>query len=280
MKKLIVAVSLAAFAAAANGEESVTMRAVAHRGMWNKDLPQNTVEAIKFAYDSGATWVETDFFHTKAGQMVCIHAAKELKKYTSCKKQIRDLTPEDIATINLGEKAGLAKTYRIPLLDQVLAVVPKTCVLQSEIKGYSPQYADIFDAAVKAAGLSETNIVVSSFNYDALKDMKARYPKYRTTWLCKEHYNEKFDVQKAIAKCKAAKIDAFCPFVIRFGSSDGACAAADAVRAAGIEFRVFGLNSKESLVHAKKLKAAGFTTNHWRKSFEWAAEIGGITLLK
>ena len=28
------------------------------------------------------------------------------------------------------------------------------------------------------------------------------------------------------------------------------------MRAAGIEFRVFGLNSKESLVHAKKLKAA------------------------
>ena len=82
MKKLIVAVSLAAFAAAANGEESVTMRAVAHRGMWNKDLPQNTVEAIKFAYDSGATWVETDFFHTKAGQMVlhlqnCIPASSK-----------------------------------------------------------------------------------------------------------------------------------------------------------------------------------------------------------
>ena len=280
MKKLIVAVSLAAFAAAANGEDPVTMRSVAHRGMWSKNLPQNTVEAIKLAYDSGATWVETDFHHTKAGQMVCIDAAKELKQYTSCTKQIRDLTPDDVATINLGEKAGLAKTYRIPLLDQVLAVVPKTCVLQSEIKGYSPQYADIFDAAVKAAGLSETNIVVSSFNYDALKDMKARYPKYRTTWLFKESYSEQFDVQKAIAKCKAAKIDAFCPYVARFGSSDGACAAADAVRAAGIEFRVFGMNSKEDLVHAKKLKVAGFTTNHWKASFEWAKSIGGIALLK
>ena len=64
-----------------------------------------------------------------------------------------------------------------------MAVVPKHGVLQSEIKGYSPQYADMFDAAVKAAGLSETNIVVSSFQYDALRDFKSRYPKYRCVWL-------------------------------------------------------------------------------------------------
>ncbi len=142
---------------------TLSMRNIAHRGMWDKDVPQNTAESIRRAYDEGATWVETDFHHTKAGQMVCIHARKELKSYTGCKKNIVDLTPEDVATLNLagGASPGAVKpenrsgkVYRIPLLDQVLAVVPKHGVLQAEIKGYSPQYADIFDGAVKKAGRS------------------------------------------------------------------------------------------------------------------------------
>ena len=272
---VLITAGMAAFA----GAESLTMQNIAHRGLWDKQLPQNTVEAIKGAYEAGATWVETDFHHTKAGQMVCIHGSKELKKYTGCKKGITDLTPEDVATLNLGSKDKLPKTYRIPLLDQVLAVVPKHGVLQAEIKGYSPQYADIFEAAVKAAGLTETNVVVSSFHYDALKDFKARYPKYRTVWLTVPKKGKPFAVQEYIAKCKAANIEVFCPGC---ASTVGVMtrADADAVRAAGLEFRLFGVNSLKDLRQAKELGAVGFTCNFWRQAFDWAQEIGGITLLK
>ena len=253
------------------------MQNIAHRGMWDADVPQNTVEAIKRAYDAGATWVETDFHCTKAGQMVCIHHESELRKYTGCQKKIVDLTPEDVATLNLGEKGGLPKAYRIPLLDQVLAVVPKHGVLQAEIKGYSPQYADMFDAAVKAAGLSETNIVVSSFHYEALRDFKARYPKYRA--VCLVVASQKFDVQDHIGKCRAAGIEVLCP---GYGKARGVItrADADAVRKAGLEFRMWGVNSVDDLRQARDLGAVGFTCNHWLKAFDWANEIGGVTLLK
>ena len=274
----VLSAAVAAMPVAAFGG-NLTMRNIAHRGMWDDSVPQNTVEAIKRAYDSGATWVETDFHHTKAGQMVCIHAGKELKKYTGCKKNIVDLTPEDVATLNLGAKGRLPKTYRIPLLHQVLAVVPKHGVLQSEIKGYSPQYADIFDAAVKAAGLTETNIVVSSFHYEALKDFKARYPKYRSVWLVGLSRKKPFNVQEYIRKCKEAGIEVFCPGC---ASTVGVMTPADAeaVRAAGLEFRMFGVNSLENLRQAKALGVTGFTCNYWHKAFEWAAEVGGVTLLK
>ena len=268
----------------------LVMQNIAHRGMWDGDVPQNTVEAIKRAYDSGATWVETDFHHTKAGQMVCIHGGSELKSYTGCRKKVADLTPEDVVTLNLADgtapgakkppaRTVAGKTYRIPLLGQVLAVVPKHGVLQAEIKGYSPQYADIFDQAVKAAGLTETNIVVSSFHYDALKDFKARYPKYKAVWLVAISKKHPFDVKGAIAKCKAANIEVFCPGC---GTTKGRMTRedADAVRAAGLEFRLFGVNSLKDLKQAKALGAAGFTCNHWSKAFEWAKEIGGVTLLK
>ena len=265
--------------AACTAFADIKMQNIAHRGMWDKDVPQNTVEAIKRAYDSGATWVETDFHHTKANQMVCMHAEGELKAYTGCTKKVVDLTPEDLATLNLGKKDSLPKVYRIPLLDQVLAVVPKHGVVQAEIKGYSPQYADIFDKAVKAHGLTEKNVVVSSFQYDALKDFKARYPKYRTVWLVGLSKKKPFDAQDYIAKCKAANIEVFCPGC---GSTKGVMtpADADAVRAAGLEFRMYGVNSLKDLEQAKKLGAVGFTCNYWKQAFDWAKGIGGITLLK
>ena len=34
------------------------------------------------------------------------------------------------------------------------------------------------------------------------------------------------------------------------------------------------------LAQAKKLGAVGFTCNHWLKAFDWAKEVGGITLVK
>ena len=251
---------------------------IAHRGMWDKSVPQNTVEAIRRAYENGAHWVETDFHHTKAGQMVCMHAEKELKRYTGCNKKIVDLTPEDIATLDLGAADKLDRPYRIPLLDEVLAVVPKDGVLQAEIKGYSPQYADIFDAAVRKAGLTEANIVVSSFKYDALRDFKARYPMYRTAWLVPLPRDRPFVAAEWIEKCKAASFEVFAPGC---GSTKNVMtlADADAIRAAGLEFRFWGMNSPADLRQVAYLGATGFTCNFWRDVFVWArACIGDSSL--
>ncbi len=275
----IFAFGFCATAPTAWADVSLKMQNIAHRGMWDETVPQNSLEAIRRAYESGATWVETDFHHTKAGQMVCMHAERELKALTGCPKKVVDLTPGDIATLDLGSGAKLGKTFRIPLLDQVLAVVPKHGVLQAEIKGYAPQYANLFDEAVRTAGLTESNIVVSSFHYDALKDFKARCPKYRTVWLAGLPRNRPFDARKYIEKCKAAGIEVFCPGC---GSTKKTMtrADADAIRAAGLEFRMYGVNSLDDLRQARELGAAGFTCNHWRKAFEWAQTLGDVTLLK
>ena len=46
MKKLAVLASLVALAA---GAADLKMQNIAHRGMWDKEVPQNTVEAIRRA---------------------------------------------------------------------------------------------------------------------------------------------------------------------------------------------------------------------------------------
>ena len=262
--------------------EPLRMQNIAHRGMWDREVPQNTVEAIRRAYASGATWVETDFWHVKSGLFLCMHAQRELSDLARTEKKVGDLTAEDLATLDLGARDGLAKPFRIPTLDQILAEVPRTGVVQAEIKGYSPQYADLFDAAVAKAGLTERNVVVSSFNYKALKDFKARKPKYRTVWLTglkKPADGVAFDVKPYIAKCRDAKIEVFCPGC---DTTAGVMrpADADAVRAAGLEFRVYGVNSAANLRQAKALGATGFTCNHWKAAFDWAKEVGGVELVR
>ena len=89
-----------------------------------------------------------------------------------------------------------------------------------------------------------------------------------------EAFREDFDKyprdEKAdLAKCKAAGIETFCPgcpsTIGKMTWKD-----ADAVRAAGLEFRVFGVNTPEALAGAAELGAVGFTCNYWREAFGWA----------
>ncbi len=261
---------------------------IAHRGIWDASVPQNTLEAFRRAWADGATWVETDFHHTKAGQMVCIHVEGELRKYTGCEKAIADLTPEEVATLRL-DPARFANggkppanpapdnPFRIPFLHEVLATVPAHGTLQAEIKGYSPQYADIFDRAVRDAGLTEANIVVSSFQFDALADFRRRYPSYRTLLLLGVPKDGDRDVFADIARAKDAGFDYFCPGCTPNDRSLTPDELA-AVRAAGMGFRVYGVNRPEDLRRARDAGAEAFTCNFWHQAFEWADAVGGIEL--
>ena len=307
------AVSTAPFpsCAPAQAGKAAAIRNIAHRGLWDETVPQNSLEAFRRAWAAGATWVETDFHRTKAGQMVCIHAERELWMYTGCEKKIADLSPEEVASLRLdpsrpeapthvappcGGAGGAAAAspaagnpraeaaradageFRIPLLDEVLATVPPHGTVQAEIKGYTPDYPDRFDAAVRAAGLSEKNIVVSSFQLDALADFHRRLPSYRTLWLLGVPKGGDTDVIANIARCRDAGIGAFCPGLT---GGDRALTGeeADAVRAAGLSLRVYGVNTPEALATARDIGAEAFTCNFWREAFDWARAVGGIELL-
>lgn len=260
---------------------SVTMMNVAHRGLWKEaNLPQNTVEAIRAAYDAGAQVVETDFVLTESGEMICLHDKGALATMSTIVKDPVKITSEDRATINLGEKGHLPRPYRIPLIKEVLAVVPKDRVLQAEIKVYGPAYAEKFVAAVREAGLCETNFIVSSFNYRALKDFHIRQPSYRTLWLgCGIVKPGEWSVGQVVAKARAGGFDIVCPGCGSARKAGFAPADAAAIRAAGFDFRLFGVNSPEDLRYAASLGATGFTCNMFKAACSWAKFVPGVRML-
>ena len=275
---LVIGLFLLLVADARTANEAV-LENVAHRGLTlEAGLPQNTVEAIAAAYAAGARTVETDFVLTKTGEIICLHDQKALATMSTIVKPPAEITPEDRARIDLGEKMRLKRPYRIPLLEDVLKVVPKDRIIQAEIKVYGATYADKFDAAVKAAGLSETNVTVSAFSVWALRDFKRHCPKYRTMWLGGGVMNKGFDLEAIVAQAKEARISIVCPgcaSAIRAGFSR---ADADFIRKAGFDFRLYGVNSREGLKYAAQVGASGFTCNYFKGAYQWAKDLGDIRL--
>ena len=216
----------------------------AHRGMWDSEIPQNTVESISRAYAHGAEWVETDFNEEPDGAILCYHDA--------------------------GVRATIKPPFHVPTLTEIIGLVPADRGLQCEIKKYGPTYADKFDAAVREAGLGPDNITVSSFSAEALSDFHRRFPRYRAIYLFNASGKTAGEM---ISLAKAEGFWSLCPGCETLRGR-WAPADADEIRAAGLDFRVWGVNSPESLTLAAAFGAAAFTCNFYEKAFEWAAALG------
>ena len=161
----------------------------AHRG--EKSLaPENTVEAIKLAYDLGSLMIETDVNLTKEGHLVVMHGKRELKKYWGIDKEVADLTLEDLKNSKLACPQEFDPKYanvKIPTFDEILKVIPKDKRFELEIKTYGDAFADKAVAAIKKAGLTEKNVLVTSSSPEIIKDFKKKYPQFKTMFICNLH---------------------------------------------------------------------------------------------
>lgn len=227
-----------------------SIECIAHRGYWSAVVPENTVEAIKRAYDFGADWVETDFNLMSDGKVLCFHDPKT-----------RDST--------------MKPPYHVPTIEEVLAVVPKDRHIQCEIKTYGAEYPMKFDKAVKAAGLTAENIIVSCFKPDVLKDFKRQMPQYRTLWLIGLTGMKKdITVEELIATAKDIGVFAMCPGANSTSKRGWTRADADKMRAAGFSFRLYGANASFRLAYAAELGADAVTCNYYEDAYLWADRKG------
>jgi len=118
---------------------------IAHRGSREEGLPENTIAAFKDAVAAGADIVELDVWLTKDGKIV-VHHDESLARMTmdSCKDKIHQvdyaalpkivpLTPQDgrVKSIPFERRA---EWENIPLLEEVLAVLPENVALIVEFK--------------------------------------------------------------------------------------------------------------------------------------------------
>jgi glycerophosphoryl diester phosphodiesterase len=153
-----------------------------HRGA-AKERPENTLAAFRRAIEVGADGVEFDVQRTQDGELVVIHDER-LDRTTNSTGWVKDHTLAALRKLDAGRWFGPAyRGERIPLLREVLDLVgPAARVINVELKNSRVPYPGMEAQVVEALRHSGVfdRTVVSSFNHESLRRVKALDPTIRT----------------------------------------------------------------------------------------------------
>ena len=100
----------------------------AHRGLWNKQLPENSLVAFAFAKSKGYG-IELDVQLSSDGKVIVFHD-DTLERMCGVEGKISDFTAEELKSLSL-----LGTEHKIPLLSEVLELIEGRVSLLIEIKG-------------------------------------------------------------------------------------------------------------------------------------------------
>ena len=97
-------------------------RPIAHRGLWGPDAPENSLSAMKLAWQQGADGIETDLHLSKDGRLVVLHDA-DTKRLGGVTNKIATRTWDELKGMDIGSWKGQAWAgEKIPTLDSILAL--------------------------------------------------------------------------------------------------------------------------------------------------------------
>lgn len=176
-----LALLMTALATPAVAADPPAVEIVAHRGA-SFDAPENTVAAVKLAWDQKSDAAEFDVYLTKDGKIVVIHdattnrtAGDDLKVAASTLDELRKL---DVGKWKDAKFAG----EKIPTLEEVLATVPAGKRVFIEVK-CGPEIVPELDRVLKAGKLKPEQTAVISFSADVVAATKKARPDLQAYWI-------------------------------------------------------------------------------------------------
>ncbi|WP_345006709.1 glycerophosphodiester phosphodiesterase family protein [Snuella lapsa] len=103
----------------------------AHRGN-HTDAPENSLQSITDAINSGIGMVELDIRQTKDGELVLMHDAT-IDRTTNGSGQVSDFTLQELQQFNLYKENGTLTNEKIPTLREVLEISRSKLYLDLDI---------------------------------------------------------------------------------------------------------------------------------------------------
>jgi glycerophosphoryl diester phosphodiesterase len=244
------------------------VRVTAHRGH-ARAAPENTLSAIRKAIESGADYVEMDVHQTADGVVVLLHD-RDLKRVAGVSRRLDELSYDEVRKLDVGSWFDPAFAgERVPTLEQVIDLARGRIKLNIELKFFGPDRRLAREVAqiIRARGL-EPDCLVTSFNYDALLEVKRHNRRLRTGLI----------VAKALGDVSRLEVDALS---VRAGALSN-----DMVRAAhrlGMEVHVWTVNDPREMTRLIKRGADNLITSDpdlgVRVRDEWASLTGIERLL-
>ena len=226
---------------------------VAHRGA-SHDAPENTLPAIRLAWQRDVDAVEIDIQLTKDGQIVSMHDPN-IKRYTGQDRDTVDCTLSELQALDFGAwKDDQWRGTKVATLDEILPLIPADKRMFIEIKCGEAVVPGII-SAVKAAGIAPSQAAFIAFNCDVLSETKRRLPEHAAYLLAslvdKENPgNEDAAFIKLVEKARAANLDG-----VDVHTTDLTADAVDAVRKSGLQVHFWTCNDPDK---AAKLVCLGF----------------------
>lgn len=237
---------------------------VAHRGE-SHDAPENTLAAIRLAWERGADAVEFDVHLTADNKLIAIHDA-DTQRVTAgrTKLVVAKETAETLRKVDVGAWQGPKFAgERVPMLDEVIATLPAdpNRRLLIEVK-IGPEATEPLAAAIEAAGRPPRQTAVISFNLATCRSVKQRLPKLKVYYLSSFKQDERTGkvtptVRELIRTAQEAKLDGL--DVSYKGPVDAAFA--KQVHDAGLELHVWTVDDPADARRMLEAGVNGITTN-------------------
>lgn len=207
---------------------------IAHRGA--RGRLENTVEGFLDGVARGAEWVELDVHRTADGALAVFHDAA--------------LGGKPLAQLPLNQARDLAERSRhiqLPVLEQVIAALPRTVGLNVEIKA-----AGIGPAVVAALALQNAveRTICSSFDYPTIREMAEQRTQVRTGILTDSPLSD------AVAEIRQARAQA-----LFLKHTLATRTLVEEVKKAGFQVFVWTVNSEADLKRMLELGVDGIITD-------------------
>jgi glycerophosphoryl diester phosphodiesterase len=227
---------------------------IAHRGA-SFDAPENTLAAIRLAWQQNADAVEIDVHLTRDGAIVAMHD-DNTRRTAGLDAKIAEQTLAQLKALDAGSwKDAAFAGERIPTLDEILAELPTGKRLVVEVKDARSEIVPALQSVIAQSGVLPAQLVLICFDYAQVTRLKAALPQVGVLLLHGASTPPTFDELAAL--CRDAKLDGLdLHFAYPLVESDIA-----QMRAAGLQWMVWTVDDADT---ARLLVAAGvdgITTN-------------------
>lgn len=165
---------------------------IGHRGAMGHET-ENTLASIQKAMDLGVDMIEIDVFRIDSGEVVLFHDER-LERLSNAGGKIEEYNIFDLKKVLLDGNHG------IPMLQEALRLIDNKVALNIELKGANT--ADrvnfIVSYYVREKGWALDRFLISSFNWDELREIRRLNPDIPIAILTEEDPIEAIPIAKEL----------------------------------------------------------------------------------
>ncbi len=231
---------------------------IAHRGA-SYDAPENTVAAIKLAWEQGADGSEFDVYLSSDNHIVVIHDKDTKRTGGGAEKLVAKSTLAELQQLDVGLwKDAKFRNERIPTIADMFATVPTGKKVFVEVK-CGPEIVPALDKALRASKLKPKQTPVIAFDANVIAELKKIRPDVPAYWLVSLNKKDTPPPSVASVIAKAREINADGLDLSATEALDEAYA--KAIHDAKLPLYVWTVNKPDVAERMIKLGVKGITTD-------------------